>query len=146
MKTLFTLICLAITLTFTAPAFAEGSIVGYWKTIDDKTKQPKSVVQIYQQKGKYYGKVVKLLEGATATHAKAPEGDQRNGKLIVGMIVLKGLVRDAGEFKGGTILDPKDGKIYRCKAWKAADGTLRLRGYIGIFFRTQTWHQWNSTQ
>ena len=53
-----------------------------------------------------------------------------------------GLKKDGNEFKGGEILDPENGKIYRCKM-KLVDGGKKLdvRGFIGIALigRTQTW-------
>ncbi len=41
----------------------------------------------------------------------------------------------------GTVTDPRDGDVYHAKLWVAADGTLRLRGYIGtpLLGSTQTW-------
>jgi uncharacterized protein (DUF2147 family) len=51
---------------------------------------------------------------------------------------LEILVRDDDEFAGGTIIDPNNGKIYRCKVWLEGNN-LKLRGYLGPFFRTQTW-------
>ena len=41
---------------------ATANITGYWTTIDDETKEAKSVVQIYEYQGKYYGRVVELLD------------------------------------------------------------------------------------
>ena len=47
------------------------------------------------------------------------------------------------EWSGGRILDPEDGNTYKCKIALNKDGTLKLRGYIGIpaLGRTQTWHR-----
>ena len=39
----------------------ETSIVGKWKTIDDETNEPKTIVQIYERDGKYYGKIIELF-------------------------------------------------------------------------------------
>ena len=43
-------------------------------------------------------------------------------------------------WSGGKILDPGNGKIYRCKIW-LKDGELKVRGYFGPFYRTQTWRR-----
>jgi len=56
------------------------------------------------------------------------------------MIILKGLKKRGTEWSGGTILDPENGKTYRCKIW-LDDGKLKVRGYLGILFRTQTWYR-----
>ena len=45
---------------------ATANITGYWTTIDDETKEAKSVVQVYEYQGKYYGKVVELLKNPGA--------------------------------------------------------------------------------
>jgi len=42
------------------------------------------------------------------------------------------------EYSEGTILDPKNGKVYRCKIW-IEEQDLKLRGYLGPFYRTETW-------
>jgi uncharacterized protein (DUF2147 family) len=50
----------------------------------------------------------------------------------------KDLSASGDRFKGGTILDPEDGKIYKAEIW-VEDGKLKVRGYLGMFYRTQTW-------
>jgi uncharacterized protein (DUF2147 family) len=35
-------------------------------------------------------------------------------------------------------MDPEDGKVYKAEIWREA-GTLKVRGYLGMFYRTQTW-------
>jgi uncharacterized protein (DUF2147 family) len=126
-------------------AFAkQGSIVGNWKTIDDKTNQPKSIVKIYKRGGKYYGKVTRLFrkkdEDPNPRCEKCKDDDPRKGKRVKGMVILKDLVEKDGKYSGGNILDPKNGKVYKCKLW-LEKGKLKVRGYVGIFFRTQTWHK-----
>lgn len=122
-------------------------ITGKWKTIDDETNKPKSIVKIYKAKnGKIYGKIIKLF--------KEPDEDQdpicdkctdyRKDKKIIGMVIIKGLEPDGDEwYADDAILDPNNGKIYDCKMWIDEDDNdiLNVRGYIGWFFRTQTWHR-----
>ncbi|MBU1341133.1 MAG: DUF2147 domain-containing protein [Proteobacteria bacterium] len=130
---------------FLASAFAQDtSIVGKWKTIDDKTNEPKSIVQIYEQDGKYFGQIKELFrkpgEDPDPVCDKCAADDPRKDQPTKGMIIIKDLVKDGDEYADGTILDPKDGKIYDCKLWVEAD-KLMVRGYIAFFFRTQTWHR-----
>ena len=54
------------------------------------------------------------------------------------MEILRDMKKSDSEYSEGTILDPNNGKIYRCKIW-IEDNNLKLRGYWGPFFRTQTW-------
>lgn len=132
----------ALMMCFGALAFAQ--IEGKWRTIDDETGKPKSIVEITKKvDGKYYGKVVQLLiKPADPNCSKCK--DDRKGKPVLGMEVIRGLSKDGSEFSGGTITNPKDGKTYKCTIKKEGN-TLSVRGYVGIsaFGRTQTWHKVN---
>ncbi len=119
-------------------------IVGYWKTIDDETHKPKSIVYIYKAKdGKYYGKIVKLFRGPDEEQNpkcdKCP-GDRKN-KPVIGMVILTKLEKVGNNmWDHGRILDPGNGKIYDCKMW-IENGNLQVRGYIGwsLIGRSQIW-------
>jgi uncharacterized protein (DUF2147 family) len=121
---------------------ADQSITGLWKTIDDETNKPKSIVKIYEQDGKYFGQIVKLFRGPdedpNPVCDKCADDDPRKDKPTIGMVILKDLKKSGSKYKGGTILDPKNGKIYDCKLW-IEEGNLKLRGYILFLYRTQTW-------
>ena len=123
-------------------ASAQNTILGRWKTIDDETGREKSIVTIYKENGKFYGRVDTLFrlpdEDPNPTCSKCPDDDPRKDKLIKGMIVIKDMVQDGDEWVDGTILDPKKGKIYDCKLW-LEDGKLKVRGYLFFLYRTQTW-------
>ena len=64
--------------------------------------------------------------------------DPRYMKPIVGLEVIRNMVKDGSEYEDGDILDPENGKVYRCKLW-VEDGKLKVRGYISFLYRTQTW-------
>lgn len=118
------------------------SIIGQWKTIDDETNQPKSIVEIFERGGKVHGKIVKLFrkpgEDQDPVCDECDTDDPRYKKKIIGMEILKNMVKDDEEFSGGEILDPNNGRVYRCRIWLEGKD-LKLRGYLGPFFRTQTW-------
>ena len=127
-------------------ALAGGSPVGKWKTIDDKTKKEKSIVEIYEANGKIYGKIVQLLQekdgGASKLCTKCTGSDQN--KPMIGLVIVKGLTADGDEYTGGTIMDPNDGKVYKCKMEVVEGGnTLKVRGFLGfsLLGRTQVWHK-----
>ncbi|WP_027379890.1 DUF2147 domain-containing protein [Chryseobacterium daeguense] len=127
---------------FGVMSFAQ--IEGKWKTIDDETKQAKSIVEIYKKSdGKYYGKVSQLLIKPTNPNCTECKDDRKN-KPILGMEIIRGLKKDGNEFTGGTITDPKTGKTYKCTITKSGDN-LNVRGYIGLSLigRTQTWQKAN---
>ncbi len=121
-----------------------AQIEGKWKTIDDETKQAKSIVEIYKKSdGKYYGKVSQLLIKPADPNCTVCK-DDRKGKPILGMEIIRGLKKEDDEFTGGTITDPKTGKTYKCTITKDGD-KLNVRGYIGLSLigRTQTWQKVN---
>lgn len=134
-------------LTFVLSLFGVLSfaqIEGKWKTIDDETKQAKSIVEIFKKSdGKYYGKVSQLLIKPADPNCTGCK-DDRKGKPILGMEIIRGLKKDGDEFTGGTITDPKSGKTYKCTITKSGD-KLNVRGYMGVsvFGRTQTWDKVN---
>jgi uncharacterized protein (DUF2147 family) len=130
----------ALTLVSTSAfGFAERtSPHGSWKTIDDETGETKSIVKIYEVDGKLYGRVDKLLLRPGALCEKC-EGEDHN-KPVEGMVVVWGLSDADGDgvWEGGKVFDPEKNKTYRCKIWMDG-GDIKIRGYIGPFFRTQVW-------
>ncbi len=117
------------------------SVVGTWKTIDDETGEAKSYVTIYKENGKAYGKITKLLQKDPETTFCDKCKDHRKDQKVQGMVILENLKKAGMYWKGGKILDPKNGKIYTCKIWLDEDNPnkLHVRGYIGFFYRTQEW-------
>lgn len=137
------LVTLLLSAAVTAAAWAQSSPIGIWKTIDDETGEAKSHVEIYQQDGKYYGKIVKLLRKGPETVCEKCPGDKKNKKLV-GMVILEDLQAKSDYWKNGSILDPESGKEYGCSIW-FEDGTtdeLQVRGkhWTGLY-RTQTWYR-----
>jgi uncharacterized protein (DUF2147 family) len=117
-----------------------NTIWGKWKTIDDKTKEPKSIVEIYEQEGKLYGKIVKLFRKPGEDQDPVCDkctGEQKDKK-ILGMVIINGLTQKGDAWSKGQVLDPDNGKTYNAKIW-LEDGKLRIRGYILFLYRTQTW-------
>lgn len=130
------------TTLLSAAVWADTSPVGTWKTIDDKTGQAKSLVQIAEQGGEFSGKVVKLFQNPEAACDKC-EGDRAN-KPIQGMTILWGVKKSGDSYEGGKIFDPKEGKTYSVK-FKPIEGgkKLEVRGFLGVALlgRTQVWER-----
>ncbi len=126
-------------------AQAADSPVGRWKTIDDETGKPKSVVQIEQTgNGTLSGKVVDILQSDKGPNPLCDKCDgAQKGKPIKGMTILWGLKPDGtAVWSGGSVLDPAKGKTYKAKVTLTDGGKkLQMRGYVGIeaLGRTQTW-------
>lgn len=135
----------AIALTMASlPALAQMTPVGLWKTIDDETKKEKSLVRITESNGVYSGKIEKFLDPTTKVDAVCDKcTDERKDKPILGMTILRNLKQSADDkavYDGGDIVDPNNGKVYRSRLKPVDDGKkLEMRGYIGPFYRTQTW-------
>jgi uncharacterized protein (DUF2147 family) len=121
------------------------SPVGYWKTIDDKTGEAKSMVKIFESKGKLYATIEKFLRPGADLNKKCVdcEGTRKNQN-ILGMIFVENLVKIGDKWKNGTIIDPENGKTYDCTIWFDPSNTdiLKVRGYhwTGLY-RTQTWQK-----
>jgi uncharacterized protein (DUF2147 family) len=119
-----------------------AQIVGKWKTIDDETKKEKSIVQIWKaEDGLYYGKIMRLFDESKKDNVcdKCDPKDPRYKQKVVGMKIIMSMKKTGdNEYTEGTILDPNNGKVYRCKLFR--DGkNLSVRGYIAFLYRTQTW-------
>ena len=118
---------------------AADSPVGRWNTVDDKSGKVKSTVE--KQGGTVFGRIVALPEPTdaqgkpkTCTHCAGADKDRP----IVGLVIIRDLAPSGDRYKGGTILDPEDGKVYKAEIWME-DGKLKVRGYLGFFYKTQTW-------
>ena len=136
------LILLAGALVLSVVSFAQANqIVGNWKTVDDKTGDSFSVVQIYKgSDGLYYGKIAKMLVGPKGLKCEACEGEDHNQPLE-GLVIIRGMHEENGELRGGRVLDPESGKFYYGKIF-LKDGKLVLRGSLdkrGLLGRNQTW-------
>lgn len=48
--------------------------------------------------------------------------------------------KDDEVYEGGTILNPENGKVYKCRLKLEDDAdTLQVRGYVAFFYKTQYW-------
>lgn len=114
-----------------------------WKTIDDQTKKPQSIVQFTEtSNGVLSAKIIDVLEGSEGNKCTKCEGKFYN-KPLEGVQIVSGLKRTHQNiYDGGKITDPKNGKTYSFSAKLAPDGkTLSGRGYIGVsaLGHSQTW-------
>ena len=140
-----------MTLAYATHGISNGidSPIGYWKTIDDATGQPKALVQIWEASDQTLrGKIVKVFNPAMTNNPNAGcsacAGKQHN-KPLVGLTVLEHLEQNKekpNEWLNGAIFDPKNGKTYKCNIRLTDKGQkLHVRGFIGLplFGRSQTW-------
>jgi uncharacterized protein (DUF2147 family) len=154
---LLTLFNLGVIMCFAATDPVEG----YWTSVDDKTGKVTAGWEIYQEGGKVYGKILSvtgfpqdaLALPCKASYAGFPLAGRVNQMPVVGTPWIFGLSRNReGEWSGGSVINPEDGSMYKCKiTFHRADGrryptdTLEMRGEIGLGIgRSQFWHK--STQ
>ena len=136
-RTIFTLVMVA----FMGILSSSAQVTGKWKTFDDETGEAKSIVHVYEEDGKLYGKVVEILNPAKkdkkCQNCKGADKD----KPILGLVIIKGLKKDGESYTDGDILDPNKGKLYSCTIKLDGKDTLNVRGYLGLSLlgRTQTW-------
>ncbi|HNH34502.1 MAG TPA: DUF2147 domain-containing protein [Rhodocyclaceae bacterium] len=142
-------ICLLAALAlpgFWGYAHADPTPAGLWKTIDDDGKKEKSHVRIVDANGVLSGRIERLLDTADKADSVCDKcTDERKDQPVVGLTIIRNVRRNTdspGQWDGGDILDPKNGKVYRVRLMPIEEGRkLEVRGYVGapLFGRTQTW-------
>jgi len=138
----------------TALVFFAGSVlsqsqdpaVGVWKTIDDKTNEPASLIKIEQVNGVLEGTIIKTFQKPNEKPLVYCNlcKDDRKDKPIIGMKIMTELKRDKpGAWSDGKILDPEEGEVYRVKIVTEDGKKMDVRGYIGVplLGRTQIWYK-----
>ncbi len=145
-----------------ANSYAQTSVnskgaIGVWKTVDDETGRTKSHVEIYKQGNDYHAKIVRLLDEQTLKDSgkkdfadikcdKCPS-DHGKGQAMHGLEIIWDMEKKDSKWEGGSIMDPKKGKVYTCTMWMddsdPKGNTLKVRGWVGFFYRTQTWYRVN---
>lgn len=118
---------------------AQG-IFGKWKTIDRQTGEEKSIVEIYEDGDKVFGKIVEILNPnqKNARCAKC-EGIEKN-KPVMGLVLIKNMKKEDDYYNDGTIFHPEYGKTFRCRLKLTENpDILQVRGYVAFLYSTQYW-------
>lgn len=119
------------------------NVLGKWYSIDPDTGKNESVIEVYEKDNKIYGKIIAILKkedrDKTCIECTGKDKDQP----ILGLIIVRGLSKDGDEWGNGKVLDPKNGKLYKCYISLVDKNKLKLRGYIGfsIIGRTEYWYR-----
>lgn len=119
--------------------FALAAMSGWAQGIMGKwiTEAGDAQVEIYQQGNKINGKIVWLQQGPETKDKHNPDA-KLQGRKLMGVNILSGLSKSKEKWEGGKIYNPKNGKTYKCTIWLEGND-LKVRGYLGIFYETQTW-------
>jgi len=128
---------------FILPVWGEqGSPAGVWKTIDDRTHQPRGTIRVYEERGLWFGRIESSFNPAERYERCDKCSGERKDQPVIGMVVMRGLAKHGSEYSGGDILDPDTGFVYQCRFTMSSDGKkLLVRGFFGISIlgRTQVW-------
>lgn len=135
-----------LALAIPVPVCAQMTPVGVWKTIDDRSQKPRSVVKIIETTEALTGVMTERLdEGASPGDVCTKCTDDRKDRLLNGLEIIRGIKPTpdgTGRWGGGRILDPESGKEYRVQLTPINGGKrLEVRGFLGTPWigRTQVW-------
>jgi sterol desaturase/sphingolipid hydroxylase (fatty acid hydroxylase superfamily) len=115
--------------------------VGTWQTMDDRSNKVKSIVEIKNLNGVLKGfirKIFLLPHEGTDPLCTECNGELKNAK-VVGMKIIWGFRKEGNKWVGGKILDPGNGIVYVSSIWLIDSDTIKVRGYLGPFYRSQIW-------
>lgn len=154
---------IALCAIFCTYIFADSSIFGLWKSIDDDTRKPTAVWKIYEtDTHTLQGEILLSIGYDDDEKCKDCKDEYKNFPIsftkplpIIGTPFIYGLKakdnKELNVWEDGYIIDPKSGKLYACKIeFKKADmdkfmvDTLKVRGQLiglGFFGRTQFWQR-----
>ena len=120
--------------------FAQSPI-GVWVNFHPEKGTPLSYIEFYKEDGLLNAKVLKVIDEDINKVCDKCKGNQKNESLT-GMTVIWNLTKkNSTQFKNGRILDPGNGKVYRCFVQLEENDLLKVHGYIGTKFigKTQYW-------
>jgi hypothetical protein len=122
---------------------AEPTVAGFWQQADDEGTVGGWFL-LFERDGLVQGALVRGFPkpGETPITVCTKCNDEQKNAPMLGLIIIKGMQRKGLIYENGTILDPRDGSVYRAKLELSPDGkTMTVRGFLGIelFGQSQTW-------
>jgi len=134
---LLALAAVAFGVLFTSySTFAASPLEGYWLT-----ENKRSVIKVTECDQGWCGYIHWIIEGGMQSDAKNPDETKRD-RPMCGLPILWGFTQDsANAWEGGKIYKADDGDIYNANMELQSDGTLKVRGYVGISLlgKSQIW-------
>jgi uncharacterized protein (DUF2147 family) len=145
MRFLTTLVVLLLVLPASVPSAAAdarlASPAGLWEALDGHGNS-EGLIRIFEVKGLYYGRI-EPSSPSDDRNAKCTRcTDYRHNQPLIGLVLMRHLRPESGEYVGGDLLDPDTGHIWGCTL-RLTDGGRQLivRGFFGISLlgRSQIW-------
>jgi len=125
---------------------AQKDAVGIWQAVDDNDGKVSSLIEIKEVDGKLSGVIKEIYKESPSSLCEKCEGDKKN-QPVLGMEIIWDMKKKGDSWKGGRILDPENGKTYKCKMSISKDDedVLEVRGFIGlaVIGRSQYWKRLN---
>jgi len=139
--------------------FAADPAVGLWKSIDDKSGKVTAIWRVYEENGKLFGTIAAttdnpqdvIASACKAAYKNFPISGDVNKMKTVGTPWIFNMEKESeGNWKGGNIIDPSNGKMYGCvikylkageknKKYTAKEATLAMAGTVGPIQVFQYW-------
>ena len=121
--------------------WAQPDVIGRWVPAEQD-----SIIELYQCGDEMCGRILTLDEPLDDSGKAKVDRNNRDeslrGRPILGMDLLTGFSsKKVGSYRGGRIYNPRDGKLYKAILSLLDDGTLKIRGYVGVpaLGQTQVW-------
>lgn len=108
------------------------TIFGKWHSTNETTGEVDSVIEVYEKNGKAFAKIIDIKDPKRKNAVCDLCSDENKNKPILGLNILTGLEKDGDEWSGGKILDPRNGKVYKCYIKLETENKLKIRGFIGF--------------
>lgn len=125
-------------------AYAGSDVEGFWKSMDEKTGKPTSIVAVYEYKGRYYGRLVATYNDQTGILDESIYNPTSRAKGVKGHPYYDGLdfiwdlEKEGNKYVNGLIMDPKAGRLYQAEMWRDGENLI-VRGEILFLGRNQVW-------
>ncbi|PSR11034.1 MAG: hypothetical protein DA408_07080 [Bacteroidetes bacterium] len=116
-----------------------NDLLGVWLNESGNGK-----VEFYQVGDQFFGKIIWInpKENPTEnlTDLKNPNPKLR-GRPVQNMEVISHLTFEENEWVRGSAYSQERGEYFKCKNWLTSSRELKVRGYVGWFYQTETWEK-----